>query len=96
MEIEFKETKQVYNIYIKIKLHGGEIVKVVLLIILLLIALASYVYYAPANRRLRELQNTYRCFQMPRYEHIYYLKSKKSFDTMHNVIINVQHYVDIA
>lgn len=54
--------------------------KIVLLIILLLIALASYVYYAPANRRLRDLQNMYRCFKMPHYKHIYYLKSKKQFD----------------
>lgn len=54
--------------------------KIVLLIILLLIALASYVYYAPANRRLRDLQNIYHCFQMPHYTHVYFLTSKKQFD----------------
>lgn len=54
--------------------------KFVLLIILLFCVLVAYVYYAPANRRLRDLQNIYRCFQMPHYTHVYYLNSKKQFD----------------
>lgn len=40
----------------------------------------AYVYFAPANQRLRDLQNMYHCFQMPRYTHVYYLNSKKQFD----------------
>lgn len=54
--------------------------KIVLLIILLFCVLAAYVYFAPANQRLRDLQKMYRCFQMPRYTHVYYLNSKKQFD----------------
>jgi 5-methylcytosine-specific restriction endonuclease McrA len=54
--------------------------KIVLLIILLFCVLVAYVYFAPANQRLRDLQNMYRCFQMPRYTHVYYLNSKKQFD----------------
>lgn len=54
--------------------------KIVLLIILLFCVLVAYVYFAPANQRLRDLQNMYRCFQMPRYTHVYHLNSKKQFD----------------